>query len=49
MVVEQIKVGFDNFSYIIYDAVEKESSVVDPSFDSDVLSAINGGASIIAS
>ncbi len=33
MVVEQIIVGFDNFSHIIYDAVSKESSVVDPSFD----------------
>ena len=33
MVIEQIKVGFDNFSYIIYDLVSKESAVVDPSIN----------------
>jgi hydroxyacylglutathione hydrolase len=33
MVIEQIKVGFDNFSYIIYDTLNNESAVVDPSFD----------------
>ena len=33
MVIEQIKVGFDNFSYIIYDLVSKESVVVDPSIN----------------
>ena len=31
MAIEQIKVGFDNFSYIIYDLKSKESAIVDPS------------------
>jgi hydroxyacylglutathione hydrolase len=31
--IKQIVVGFDNFSYLIYDLIEKESAVVDPSFD----------------
>lgn len=31
MVIKQIKVGFDNFSYIIYDLKNKESAIVDPS------------------
>lgn len=30
MVVKQIKVSFDNFSYIIYDTSTKESVIVDP-------------------
>ncbi len=33
MAIEQIKVGFDNFSYIIYDLISKESAVVDPSIN----------------
>jgi len=33
MSIEQIKVGFDNFSYIIYDLISKESAVVDPSIN----------------
>jgi glyoxylase-like metal-dependent hydrolase (beta-lactamase superfamily II) len=33
MVVKQIKVSFDNFSYIIYDTSTKESVIVDPSMD----------------
>lgn len=33
MSIEQIKVGFDNFSYIIFDLRSKESAIVDPSFD----------------
>jgi hydroxyacylglutathione hydrolase len=32
MNIKQIKVGFDNFSYIVYDLITKESAVVDPSF-----------------
>jgi glyoxylase-like metal-dependent hydrolase (beta-lactamase superfamily II) len=33
MVVEQIKVVFDNFSYVIYCSNKKEAAIVDPSFD----------------
>ncbi len=33
MAVEQIKVGFDNFSYIIYCPVHKKAAIVDPGFD----------------
>lgn len=33
MVVKQIKVSFDNFSYIIYDTSTKESVIVDPGMD----------------
>ena len=33
MVVEQIKIGFDNFSYIIYCSVSKKAAIVDPGFD----------------
>jgi glyoxylase-like metal-dependent hydrolase (beta-lactamase superfamily II) len=33
MLVKQIKVSFDNFSYIIYDTSTKESVVVDPGMD----------------
>ena len=36
MPIEQIKVGFDNFSYIIYDMISKESAVVDPGFDINI-------------
>lgn len=33
LVVEQIKIGFDNFSYIIYCSVSKKAAIVDPGFD----------------
>ncbi len=33
MAVEQLKVGFDNFSYVIYCSNKKESAIVDPSSD----------------
>ena len=33
MSIEQIKVDFDNFSYIIYDLINKESAVIDPSIN----------------
>ncbi len=33
MVVEQLKVGFDNFSYVIYCSKKKEAAIVDPSYD----------------
>ncbi len=31
--IEQLKVGFDNFSYVVYCTIKKESAIVDPSFD----------------
>jgi len=33
MTIEQIKIGFDNFSYIIYDKPSKKAAVVDPSYN----------------
>jgi len=33
MVLEQIRVGSDNFCYIIYCPVHKKAAVVDPGFD----------------
>jgi glyoxylase-like metal-dependent hydrolase (beta-lactamase superfamily II) len=33
MVIKQIKIGFDNFSYIIYDEKSKKAAVVDPSYN----------------
>jgi glyoxylase-like metal-dependent hydrolase (beta-lactamase superfamily II) len=33
MTIEQTKVGFDNFSYIIYDEKSKKAAVVDPSYN----------------
>jgi glyoxylase-like metal-dependent hydrolase (beta-lactamase superfamily II) len=33
MTIEQIKIGFDNFSYIIYDKVSKKAAAVDPSYN----------------
>jgi glyoxylase-like metal-dependent hydrolase (beta-lactamase superfamily II) len=33
MSIEQIKVGFDNYSYIIFDDISKQAAIVDPSFD----------------
>ncbi len=31
--IEQIRVGFDNFSYVIYCPAQKKAAVVDPGFD----------------
>jgi glyoxylase-like metal-dependent hydrolase (beta-lactamase superfamily II) len=31
MIIKQIKVGFDNFSYIVYDLKIKDSAIIDPS------------------
>jgi hydroxyacylglutathione hydrolase len=31
--IEQIRVGFDNFSYVIYCPVQNKAAVVDPGFD----------------
>jgi hydroxyacylglutathione hydrolase len=33
IVIEQFKVGADNFSYVIYNSATKEAAIVDPSFD----------------
>jgi len=33
MTIEQLKIGLDNFSYIIYCTEEKDASIVDPSYD----------------
>jgi hydroxyacylglutathione hydrolase len=33
IVIEQFKVGADNFSYVTYNSVTKESVIVDPSYD----------------
>ena len=33
IIIEQFKVGADNFSYIIYNTVTKEAAIVDPSYD----------------
>lgn len=33
MAIEQIKVGLDNFSYIIYCPITKKAAIVDPGFD----------------
>ncbi len=37
LVIEQIKVGFDNFSYIIYCQKTKKAAIVDPGFESKKL------------
>ncbi|VVB60223.1 Hydroxyacylglutathione hydrolase [uncultured archaeon] len=34
MAIEQIKIGFDNFSYVIYCPVTKKAAIVDPGLDS---------------
>lgn len=34
LTIKQIKVGYDNFTYIIYDQVNKKATIVDPGFDS---------------
>lgn len=33
MTIQQIKVGYDNFSYLIYDPKTKDAALVDPSYD----------------
>jgi glyoxylase-like metal-dependent hydrolase (beta-lactamase superfamily II) len=33
MAIEQLRVGYDNFSYVIYCPVQKKAAVVDPGFD----------------
>lgn len=33
IIIEQFKVGADNFSYVIYNTVTKEAAIVDPSYD----------------
>jgi len=33
MAIEQLKIGLDNFSYIVYCSNEKEALIVDPSYD----------------
>jgi glyoxylase-like metal-dependent hydrolase (beta-lactamase superfamily II) len=33
LALEQIKVGYDNFSYVIYDPIHKKAGVVDPGYD----------------
>ena len=37
MAIEQIKVGFDNFSYIIHCSSSGEAAIVDPGFDASKL------------
>ena len=34
MAIEQIKIGFDNFSYVIYCPITKQAAIVDPGLDS---------------
>ena len=42
MTIEQIKVGYDKFSYVIFDHVSKKAAVVDPAFDvKNILSFIS--------
>jgi hydroxyacylglutathione hydrolase len=33
LAIEQIKIGFDNFSYVIYCPINKQAAIVDPGFD----------------
>ncbi len=33
MPIKQIRVGLDNFSYVIYDPLKKQSALVDPGYD----------------
>lgn len=33
MVIEQIRIGYDNFSYVIYCPIHKKAVIVDPGFD----------------
>ena len=37
MTIEQIKVGFDNFSYVIYCDINKKAAIVDPGYDASKL------------
>ena len=34
MPIKQIRVGHDNFSYVLYSPLEKRAALVDPSYDS---------------
>jgi len=34
LAIEQIKIGFDNFSYVIYCQINKQAAIVDPGLDS---------------
>jgi hydroxyacylglutathione hydrolase len=33
MVVQQLRTGFDNFSYVVYSPVQKKAAIIDPGFD----------------
>jgi len=33
LAIKQIKIGFDNFSYVIYCPINKKAAIVDPGFD----------------
>lgn len=33
MAIKQVKVGYDNFSYVIYCPIHKKAAIVDPGFD----------------
>lgn len=37
MVIQQLRVGFDNFSYVLYCPVQKKAAIVDPGFDAKKL------------
>ena len=37
MTIEQIKIGFDNFSYIIHCKKTKKAAIVDPGYDANKL------------
>ena len=37
MIINQIKVGFDNFSYLIYCEETKKAAILDPGYDTDKL------------
>lgn len=37
MAIEQLRVGFDNFSYVIHCPVQKKAAIVDPGFDAQKL------------
>jgi len=36
MTVKQLKLGFDNFSYVIYCPIKKDAAIVDPSYDFNI-------------
>jgi glyoxylase-like metal-dependent hydrolase (beta-lactamase superfamily II) len=37
MTIEQIRIGFDNYSYIIYCLISKKAAIVDPGFNTNKL------------